>query len=306
MAKKNPDVYFAGGYSPRRDLMGTIAYLHELADTDAEHTRFYMYNPDKDAWGHREIDHEIVSVVYQKAKDRVAWFLLNKRGTIVEVSPSGVAETKIPGAGTGPGQYGYLRQIREIAGDLYACGMCRQVYRRIGNAWTSISDEILAPRDSVEFCFESMDGNSNNDIYAVGWQGEIFHYNGTKWSKCDSPTNVDLNAVKYVDHKTIYACGNDGTVVYGSRDTWNVIQEEEMGDDFWGIEFFKGLTYISSLNGIFQLKDKALTLVDTKLKPKPDSYRLHANEELMWSFGNHDLTFFDGKRWKRTVCPDNR
>lgn len=306
MGKKTPNVYFVGGYTPRKDLMGTIAYLSEFEDTDAEHTRFYMYGVDKNVWMHQELDHEIVSITYQKVKEKFAWYLLSKRGLVVKASASGLSETKIKGAGTGKGLYGYVSQIREIDGTLYVCGMCRQVYKMVNQTWVSIATEILSPVDSIEFCFESIDGDSAGNIYAVGWGGEIFHFNGEKWSKCDSPTNVDLNAVKCVDKKKVYICGSNGVFLHGSQNSWDVIQNEEFEDDYWGIEVYRGTPYIASRNGIFIFNGNKLIPVDTNLKPTPDSGTLHSNDRLLWSFGNNDIIFYDGKRWKRVICPDNR
>jgi hypothetical protein len=306
MSKKAPNVYFVGGYTPRKDLMGTIAYLSELENTDEEFTRFYIYVTDKKTWMHQEIEHEIVSIAYQKIRGKFKWYLLSKRGIVVEGTSSGLSETKIKGAGTGPGLYGYVSHIKEISGELYVCGMCRQVYKKSKQTWISISSDILDSVDSVKSCFEGIDGTSAKNIYAVGWGGEIFHFDGRKWSKCDSPTNIDLNAIRCVEEDTVYICGSDGVFLRGSKNSWDVIQDEDIVEDFWGIEVYKGTPYIASRNEIFKFDGTNLVQIDTKLKPAPDSGTLHANNKILWSFGNNDLTFYDGKRWKRVICPDNR
>ncbi len=305
MSKRDPSVYFVGGYTPRKDLMGTISYACELEDTDAEHTIFYMYNLDNDYWSQEQFDHEIVSVEYQKIKGKPAWYLLSKRGVVSKFSQSGISEDLIRGAGTGPGLYGYVCQIKKIDNALYVCGMCRQVFKKMKNKWVSIADDILAHVDSVDYCFNAIDGSNISNIYAVGWQGEIYHYNGKKWTQCDSPTNVDLYAVKCIDESTVYICGRGGVFLYGSKNNWTIVQDEKTDDNLWSIEVFKNILFVASYSELYSFDGSTLKKVDTKLNPAPDSSRLHANNEILWSFGNNDLVCFDGKKWRRVMCPDN-
>ncbi len=58
--------------------------------------------------------------------------------------------------------------------------MKRQVYRRGGERrWTDMSAPFPKPRETAGF--EAIDGYSSNEIYAVGWSGEIWQFNGKKW-----------------------------------------------------------------------------------------------------------------------------
>lgn len=306
MNKNSPNVYFVGGFARQDNVVGILAYLSELEDTDAEHTRFYMYRPSDDYWAHKEVDHEIVSLAYKEISDSIAWYLLSKRGVVITITSKGITQIELKTAGTGKKRYGYVSQIREIGGELYICGMCRQVYKKKNRNWVQIADSILAPIDSVDFSFESIDGSGYDNIYAVGWQGEIFHYNGEKWSKCDSPTNLDLNSVRCIDKETTYICGNNGLFLYGYGSNWNVIQDDEFDEDLWSVEIHKGTPYVAHRDGISKFDGSKLIRVDTKIKPGPDSGVLHANNQILWSFGNNDLSFYNGKKWKRVICPDNK
>jgi hypothetical protein len=54
-------------------------------------------------------------------------------------------------------------------------------------------------------------GSSSNDLYAVGNNGNIAHYNGQSWSKIESGTTVNLYDVwGATDGKTVWACGYSG------------------------------------------------------------------------------------------------
>lgn len=305
MANNIRNVYFVGGYSPRKDLVGAIAYLDDLKEMDTEHTRFYMFSISDNDWVHHEVEHAIVSVTYQRVKGKYAWHLLSKRGVVVTIESGSVSETEIKTAGTGKNRYGYVHQIREIAGELYICGMGRQVYKNLERSWVSIAQRILAPIDSVEYNFKSIDGTSSTDIYAVGWKGEIFHYDGKDWKQCSSPTNINLNAVKCVDPNTVYICGRNGILLKGSMDAWSVYAAEDFEEDLWGLDVFDGKPYIAYRNGIAMFDGNSIIPVDTKLKPEPDSGVLQSNGDELWSFGNNDLCYFNGESWERVICPDN-
>lgn len=302
MSNKKEGITFIDGFSPRKELMGVIAYPSELEDTDIEFTRFYMYKPFESAWAQREFDHDIVSITFTPP-DRT-WHLLSKRGSHIQSAPGIKKEIEIKDAGTGPNKYGYVSQIRSIGDHLYVCGFCRQVYRFENNNWVHCDSGILAPAKEIEFNLMSIDGTSENDIYVVGWKGEIFHYNGASWKKFEIQTNLNINRVRCVNRDLIYACGDKGIFIKGSGSSWEVFKSPEVNEDLWGLEVFKDTPYISSLKGLYKFDGYDLIPVETGLKPKIDGYRLHANDDILWSFGNRSLAFFDGKIWTLAVNPD--
>src|SRR5438552_5054119 len=115
MTKATGGVSFIDGFSPRKELIGVVAYLNELNDQDAEFSRFYTILNGN--WMHREIHQEIRSVVY--TKQGPAWWLLGKRGDVIQVTGSGVKSEAIVDAGTGPDKFGYLNRIVEVGGTLF-------------------------------------------------------------------------------------------------------------------------------------------------------------------------------------------
>src|SRR5688572_6301478 len=104
-----------------------------------------------------------------------------------------------------------LRFCGAIAGYAYACGMRRQVYRRSGeDEW----EAIHAPEGKKGELsgFEAIDGFDEKEIYAVGWEGEIWQLLKRKWTERSSPVNVILTGVECAPNGQVYICGQTGTL----------------------------------------------------------------------------------------------
>ncbi len=304
MPETEPQVYFVDGFVARRNLVGIAAYVHD--QPDVEQTFFYMYSYDDDDWGYEQIEHEIRSVSYTRQAGKWCWWLLSKRGVVVRMTADGMEEEDIDEEDTGLQTYGYLNKLRDIGGRFYACGMSRQVYKRTAQGWVHIDDTILADKKATDFSFESIDGTSSSDIYAVGWKGEIYHYNGKKWRKLPCPTNLDLHQVRCVEPNLVYICGEKGIFMRGAGDLWELFETEDFEEDLWGLEVFQGVPYVAYADGLMQFDGSVLVPLKTRLKPEvEDGYRLHAADGVLWSFGQQELAWFDGSKWHRVVCPDN-
>jgi hypothetical protein len=60
-------------------------------------------------------------------------------------------------------------------------------------------------------------GTASNDVYAVGWNSTILHYDGTGWSQLTSRTDVWLEGVWGTASGDVYAVGRYGIILRGSR-----------------------------------------------------------------------------------------
>ena len=230
-------------------------------------------------------------------------------GIVATWNSRGFATEIIDDSVDGPQNLGDLQEIRLIGGRPYVVGMRRTAYRRVApGRWERIDQSLRClPGDKSNAGLTSIHGLSESSIFAVGWGGEIWRYDGKDWTQIESPTNVGLFRVVCGGDGNVYACGQRGVVLRGSGNQWEVLEQDVTKDDLWGATWFQGRLFVSSANGIFVVNGDALDPVeiksDKKLKfaKKASFYRLDANEEVLWSAGLKMLLYTrDAISWTET------
>jgi hypothetical protein len=233
-------------------------------------------------------------------------YLVSAHGLAVEVPLSpGVTMEQIDNAGTwsieGPSKLGQTTRIRAIAGQPYCCGQRGQVYRLEGGKWVR-ADAGLQKRGGPDQ--EDIDGSGPSDIYTVGLDGAMHHFDGRKWKAIDLPTNVSLSNIRCVSPDLYYVCGNDGLIMKGARNRWEIIGDPVPDKNYWGLEVFEETVYLSHGKGIDRLTDEGVEPVDLKIKKKKLTFhRLHGRDGQLWSFGEDHMLKFDGKTWTEVPIP---
>lgn len=209
--------------------------------------------------------------------------------------PESIGDTPDGIAARGP-----LTRVRTIAGKAYAVGMDRQVYRRDdANRWTCI-DQSARPGPQEVKGFESIDGFSADDIYAVGFDGDIFHWNGKAWRQIDSPTNLILTDVCCAADGLVSIVGQMGTIIRGRGDRWEVLDHGGGKAHLWNCAVFQGRLYTTSKSKLLQLgADGKLVSVDFGDDIPSTVFHLAAGDGILLSIGPKDVMSFDGTTWTR-------
>lgn len=202
-------------------------------------------------------------------------------------------------------RYGVIRDLRFIGSHYYATGMSRQVYRREKiNEWVHCDRGVLQePSTDPEAStgFNSIDGLSEGDIYAAGFNGELWHFQNSQWDKMKSPTQVVLNKVKVINKDTVFVCGQKGTLFCKIGEGWQIINQKATTEEFWDLEWFQNKLYVATNQGLFYLNEAgALESVNFNVQEKVTCGNLHANYGILLSVGSkHIFVTEDGNTWAK-------
>jgi hypothetical protein len=196
---------------------------------------------------------------------------------------------------------GPLRGVRSIGEQVVAVGMGRQVWRRdASGAWAAIDQGARPAEGEREVVgFEAVDGFSDSDMYAVGWSGEIWHYDGARWSREASPTTAVLTGVLCGGDGTVYACGRKGLLLARRAGVWSVIEHASMIDDLWHLAWYRDTLYLASMDGLFTLAGERLLALQFGDDAPSSCYHLAVGDGVLWSVGAKDIMAFDGAAWRR-------
>jgi hypothetical protein len=195
---------------------------------------------------------------------------------------------------------GSLRGVCAIDDRAVAFGIRRQVFVREDEGQWRAMHAPNAVGDE-EPAFEAMCGRSLSDLYAVGWDGEIWHYNGKRWRKEDSPTDIILTGATVHSDGKVYICGQDGTLLRGLKGQWEIVADGQTVDDFWWITSFNDRIYVASMGELYVLEDDQLEPVDLGDAACDTFYVLTQAQGVLWSLGSEDIAFFDGATWTKIL-----
>jgi hypothetical protein len=284
------DAELLRGAARWRDLVYVAVTDDELVQQDDLHSFFLAYYAGE--WyecGRAEWKCVGMTIVRHPAEKMLA---LSEDGDVFTyVSKQKTTETIEPRPAA-------LRGVTTIDDRAVAFGMRRQVYLREGeNRWRGMHAPDAVGDETPGF--EALCGFSLSDLYAVGWEGEIWHYNGKRWRKEDSPSDLILTGATVHSNGIVYVCGQNGTLLRGLKGKWEIVADGQTVDDFWWITSFEDRIYIASVGALYLLEDDQLEPVDMGDAGCDTFYVLTHAQGVLWSLGSEDIAFFDGTKWTK-------
>ena len=203
-----------------------------------------------------------------------------------------------------PDRSGDLREVRAIDGLPYVVGANRQCFRRPKPGVWERFDQGFPPDGPDLPGLESIHGFSAAEIYAVGWNGEIWERSTrTKkvWKLIGQPTSVAFLRVLCAGDGVAYAAGQGGVIFRGRGKTWELIPHEDTTDDIHDLEWFDGKLWISTMQRLYTLDGDKLVLVDFDGDPPDGCHHLSTADGILWAIGAKDVMQFDGTEWTRVL-----
>jgi hypothetical protein len=281
---------FIRGAAVRSDLVCVITKVKEFAQKGVPH--FMCMANHQGEWSqlaNGEWDATAIAFAEKPSKKVI---LIGQEGDVIAYAEGAPENEKLDP------QPSAIRNACEIEGYVYACGMKRQVYKRTGESkWKDIG--APSPKAKQETGFEAIHGFTAKEIYAVGWSGEIWQYDGKIWTERKSPTKKILTCVHCAPDGTVYAGGQEGILIQGRNENWEVLKIKGLKDDIWDVHWFNDQLYVATISGLYTLQGQKLIPVDLGPVEASSFYNLISKDGVLWSTGQTDLISFDGKKWRR-------
>jgi len=221
---------------------------------------------------------------------------------------------------TAPGQTGVIQRVVRAAGQVYALGDYRKIYRRIGiDQWVELGSESRGapmPADMaqgkrytvMDIGFKDMAAFSPDDMYAVGGAGDIWRFDGKRWQQCPFPSTQELSTVCCAGDGFVYITDSQGCVWRGRENRWDKVAEADIAWGYVPVDtvWFNNRLYMGSQEGLWALDAKHKTIVPLQeaeaSAPNPTNggrLDISPDGKFMLTVGPHGACIHDGVKWTR-------
>jgi hypothetical protein len=215
---------------------------------------------------------------------------------------------------------GPYRQVQHINESVYLVGEERSVWRLDEKSWILLSEGMPTPSEYdsaidngsedrfIDQLIEESEvmfglaGYDSSNLCLVGTGGEIWAWNGARWSREDLGTNMNFYDVCRAENSTYIACGQAGNIYQGGQHKWALITPNEVHNDFCSVAKFAKKIYLADGNGLFHINDNAIERVSFNLGIEVPSHLVISNDQLIVSLAAKELFLSaDGITWKSAI-----
>ncbi len=196
--------------------------------------------------------------------------------------------------------------LKNINGKIFGVAPGRAVYERTGvGQWKEHEELGNIPgtlASGLNSGFRSIDGFSDSDIYAVGGNRDVWHFNGKEWNPIDiGGRPFRCQCVVCAEDGYVYIGGKDGVIARGRGDIWKVRFPEEKGaEHFYSIASYRGRVFIGTEEDTF-IVGEDLTLqrydFEGQIRPIAGRFMYAAYDRLLMANVFNQVAFFDGEKW---------
>ncbi|MEM9453696.1 MAG: hypothetical protein AAGF11_05925 [Myxococcota bacterium] len=297
--------YFAEVAAAEPGVAFLTAHFYVLDQTDEKVTRALKY--DNGEW---YIIDDLPGIAhclrFETHPQRAVW-ILDRYGTAWRFDDSGLADEDLPIAFNG-----FVHSMRRLGGRLLACGGQHSVFVRTDKGWQHYDQGIFqdSPEGLVERSFCDIDGSAFDDVYCVGWNGAIAHFDGRRWALLEPPTDTVLYRVMCRSRDEVYLCGANGNLFRGNRRAgWQYLGLEQSEELLYSMAWFAGALYVCSSGGLWRLDQDQLMPVEPEIDAEcPRTYyKMSASEQELWITTMTPTVYrFDSKNWEVISFPSSQ
>ncbi len=194
--------------------------------------------------------------------------------------------------------------LKNINGTIYGVAPSRSVYQRLGvNSWQLHEQlrNIPGAQQASRKGFDDIDGFSEQDMYAVGGDRDVWHFDGEYWSPLDISSRPFIcTCVVCAEDGYVYIGGRYGAIARGRGDEWTVYYPEEAERDIQSIVSYRGRVFAGTEGHTFIIGEDLIPQrydFESQLAPIAGKYMYAAYDRLLIANNYNQVAFFDGEKW---------
>jgi len=195
---------------------------------------------------------------------------------LFQLDASGCQEVAIQGI---PGTFSDVWGVNED--HLFVCSMYRAhlLYRRFGQ-W-----QVLALPEAVPDDLTGLAGLNERDVYCVGGQGAVLHFDGQQVRLLEVPTTRTLICAAALDAQHLCIGGNSGTLLFGNQHGWRLIPTGTL-EPIFSLAQYRGTVCFATPSGVYSFDGK-----------QPPSLLLSQVARTVYSVGAGLVLVLDAAAW---------
>ena len=207
-------------------------------------------------------------------------------------------------------QGGFLRgdvsRLKMIDGWLYACGGGRSLGKRLdeGN-WQSLTytGDLDVKEKEKYRGFDDFDGFGEQDIYAAGSRGDVWHFDGKAWKRVPFPSDMEISSVCCGGDEKVYISGEKGVTFCGLGDRWQEIDNEEVADGraFRDMVWYEGKVWATNDDGLWVIENGAIKKADVPDDVEKCVGHLSAGDGVLLLAGAGGAAFKENGEWNTII-----
>lgn len=265
-------------------------------------TRVFFYYPDEhedDRWAYREIGQARGLRGCGAMLPEERWVFVADDGEVYAVG-GGVDAFEDPIVAK---PYHFFSNVKCIrSGKAYAVGPRRKVYvRESPDTWRQLAAGLFpdgAQTNLDASGFADIDGFAEDDLYACGGRGELWHFDGKAWSRVDVPTNENLFRVCCASDGLVYVITGGRELLIGRGQNWTMVGQDLTEANFESIVEFGTKVVLSTESALFEVVNGLVRPASLGTMPPMRSCSfLAVGDGIMVVAGSGDACSFDGTTW---------
>jgi len=303
----NADIGYQKGAIFETGAILVLAFSKELDEKNVDHSLVAWWKDGGWVLSSQE-DLTLTSICRGRGQYSSQTLFAGIYGEILIGTPSGMRRERLAVGKNAPNRLRTIHEVRAVGEHFIAVGMRRQVFwRHMGNSsWDKIDDGVFVSDESTDIAgFISVDGFNENEVYAVGHNGEIWIFDGNKWSQIESPTNLILNCVRCMHDGTVLICGDGGVILRGRRNIWTPLNQEITRRAITSLAGLgEEVFFVTEHGSVLALNNNSITSIEIEKGRRVTTGFLNSNNKSLLSVGQEDIYLYDGMKWQRLADPD--